>query len=1061
MAEYYRYEKYQKYINGVPADPPEYKQGELIGTGEYDSLSDCESDALYRWVDNGKTVCKEYSLYNQEKKQKSTDKGVTWTDTGEVRDGNKMIEQYAEECGWRLLTRWEKTGRTVCEGGALTEEYIKQESWDMGKTWQNSVPEEYKYELLEEWSKECVLQLDPIVLEVSDGTPVAGGYEYRLPLSMMYNYNYWTQWEENGIIYDHEVDGDNAYSYVYPNKDPHIVKVWGWATELFDREYPYSVISWGSYYGTKYNSGWGFISIPYIALLDTEEGRVHYETFDSDKVDTQFSLINVGENLVSWVDDTNNILRDNREFRVHNSHITKLPVSTFDNMNTYILDVSDCTNLVEIPPLQEGTERYFGWHSLRAKNCVSLTKVPDGLYEHYSYRYDFSDSGRNSIIPEYYFGMFNCIEAFKGCTKITELPDKLDITFSRNMFQGCTGLTDISNCTITTSLSAYMFNGCVNITTMPTINSAFKVLDKSTVGHAVRLVLFDLTLGEEPYIHVGGNPYTGVERDNMFCTTKVTSVNLFKIDYTDPDIPEDFKQYRVGICDRKFGCTEMFKDCPITTLEGQFKKIQHYREHDKEEYKAYTCRRMFYNTQLTQIPELFSELETIPNCSEMFANCNITSISNNFFNYNLQDDLNGNTVEGQLQYMFAGNKLTNYPIQNDLPIWRWPNLYKNGSYITTYAFIDNIEIEKQVPPEWGGVGGIKPVIIETEATSITINPGTNGLFRVLSDGVLYKGTHTITLPEGRTNTIYIYVPDDTTWKVVAAYYKILDFGGGGMISGGSDPDYITYLGTDRGVFKATTKFPLENLRNVKGVSEDFLKSGTNINSVENLFRYNDYLKSIPEGTFTKFTNLSGADRVFYQSSIENVDGMFEGCANLIDAYEAFDECPNLTSAQRTFKDCTSLSDIRNIFGVNPQYHPLAVNCNQLFENTAVTGFYPNMSSFLKLSSAIGMFRNNSKLTKVDCKFTLVGDNVDLTEMFKDCPLLTNRQLVVFSISEGSTANFTRCWQNCAALIDIPKVQYAGKTMNPWEVPNAVGTECFNGCTSLLENYGDQIPDGWK
>ena len=37
MAEYYRYEKYQKYINGVPADPPEYKQGELIGTGEYDS----------------------------------------------------------------------------------------------------------------------------------------------------------------------------------------------------------------------------------------------------------------------------------------------------------------------------------------------------------------------------------------------------------------------------------------------------------------------------------------------------------------------------------------------------------------------------------------------------------------------------------------------------------------------------------------------------------------------------------------------------------------------------------------------------------------------------------------------------------------------------------------------------------------------------------------------------------------------------------------------------------------------------------------------------------------
>lgn len=1054
MAEYYKYQKYQKYINGVPADPPEYMQGELIGTGEYDSIEDCESDVLYRWVDNGKTVCKEYSLYNQEKKQKSTDKGVTWTDTNEVRTGNKIVEQYSTQCGWELKTRWEKTGKTRCNGGALTEEYIKQESWDMGKTWYNSIPGEYKYELLDEWSKECVLQLDPIVLEVSDGTPVVGGYKYQLPLSM--KYNYWTQWNENGIIYDHEVDGDNAYSYVYPNKDPHIVKVWGWATQLFDNGYPYSIISWGSYYGATYNRARGSITIHYFIFLDTGES-MYTDIFYSDKANTQFAEIDVGENLVSWVDDTNNILRDNRTFIVHNSHITKLPVSTFDNMNTYILDVSDCTNLVEIPPLQEGTERYFGWHSLRAKNCTSLTKVPDGLYEHYSYRHDFGPSdSRDSIFSEYYFGMFNCIEAFKGCTKITELPDKLDITFSRNMFQGCTGLTDISNCTITTSLSAYMFNGCVNITTMPTINSAFKVLDKSTVGHAVRLCEFDLTLGEEPELRLGGNPYTRVDRSNMFCTTKVTSVNLFKIDYTDPDIPEDFKQYRVGICDRKPSYIEMFKDCPITTLEGQFKKIQHYREHDREEYKPVTCRRMFYNTQLTQIPELFSELETIPNCSEMFANCNITSISNNFFNYNLQDDPEGNTVKDQLQYMFAGNKLTNYPIQNDLPIWRWPNLYKNGSYITTYAFFNNIEIGEQVPLEWGGFGGIKPVIIETDAESITINPGTNGLFRVLSDGALYKGTQTITLPEG-TNTIYIYVPNGTTWKVTSAYYKILDFGGGGKIDVHSNRNLITYLGTDQGVFKTNTGFSLDKLVNVEGVSVDFLKSGTNINSLDYLFEGNTKLTSIPEGTFSKLANLSSVDRIFNNSNIENVDGLFEGCANLISVTSAFKDCESLISAQRTFKDCTKLSSIYSIFGNSPESKALAVNCNQLFENTGVEIF--NMRG-LKLSSAIGMCRNNSKLTNIYTEFTLVGDNVDVTEMFKDCPLLNNAEnQQVFELS--GTANFTRCWQNCTSLSYIPKVKYAGNAVNPWEVPNAVGTQCFNGCTALLEQYGDQIPDGWK
>ena len=1050
MAEYDKYQKYQKYINGVPADPPEYMRGELIGTGEYDSIEDCQNDVLYRWVDNGKTVCKGYSLYNQEKKQKSTDKGVTWTDTNEVRDGNKLIDQYSTECGWELQTRWEKTGRTVCDGGALTEEYIKQESWDMGKTWYNSIPGEYKYKLLEEWSKECVLQLDPIVLEVSDGKAVVGGYEYKLPLMFLNNYNYWTQWKENGVIYDHEIDGDNAYSYVYPNKDPHIVKVWGWASALSDKEYPYSVISWGSYYGTKYNRGRGIITIPYM-YVDIED-REYYTQFYSDKADTQFEIIDVGENLVSWVDDTNNILRDNRKFIIHNSHITKLPVSTFDNMNTYILDVSDCTNLVEIPPLQEGTERYFGWHSLRAKNCVSLTKVPDGLYEHYSYRDDFGrEDTREDIIPEYYFGMFNCIEAFKGCTKITELPDKLDITFSRNMFQGCTGLTDISNCTITTSFGAYMFNGCVNITTMPTINSAFKVLDSTTAGSGVRLCTFDLTLGEEPEINLGGNPYTKVDRSNMFCTTKVTSVNLFTIDYTDPDIPEDFKQYRVGICDRKPSYIEMFKDCPVTTLEGQFKKIQHYSD-DREVYKPSSCRRMFYNTQLTQIPELFSELTTIPQCSEMFANCNITSISNNFFNYNLQDEDKDNTVGDFLQYMFAGNKLTNYPIQNDLPIWKWPNLYQNDSYITTYAFFNNIEIEEQIPLEWGGFGGIKPVIIETDAESITINPGT-GLFRVLSDGVLYKGTQTITLPEG-TNTIYIL--GHTTWRVTSyTQYKILDFGEGGHIDMQSNPNYITYLGTDQGAFKASTKFPLDKLVNVEGVSVDFLKSGTNINSLDNLFEGNAKLTSIPEGTFSKLANLSSVDRIFNNSNIENADGLFEGCANLISVTSAFKDCESLVSAQRTFKDCTKLSNIDSVFGINKT---LVVNCNQLFENTGVEIF--NLSSVLKLSSAVGMFRNNSKLTTIYTWFPLEGDNVDLTEMFKDCPLLNNTEnQQVFKLS--GTANFTRCWQNCTSLSYIPKVIYAGNAVNPWEVPNAVGTQCFNGCTALLEQYGDQIPDGWK
>lgn len=44
MAIYYRYQKLQKYKNGIPVEPPEYKEGEFIESGEWDSLKECEND---------------------------------------------------------------------------------------------------------------------------------------------------------------------------------------------------------------------------------------------------------------------------------------------------------------------------------------------------------------------------------------------------------------------------------------------------------------------------------------------------------------------------------------------------------------------------------------------------------------------------------------------------------------------------------------------------------------------------------------------------------------------------------------------------------------------------------------------------------------------------------------------------------------------------------------------------------------------------------------------------------------------------------------------------------
>lgn len=43
MPTYKRYQKYQKYYLGVPVDPAEYKKGELIETGEWETLEQCEN----------------------------------------------------------------------------------------------------------------------------------------------------------------------------------------------------------------------------------------------------------------------------------------------------------------------------------------------------------------------------------------------------------------------------------------------------------------------------------------------------------------------------------------------------------------------------------------------------------------------------------------------------------------------------------------------------------------------------------------------------------------------------------------------------------------------------------------------------------------------------------------------------------------------------------------------------------------------------------------------------------------------------------------------------------
>ena len=1036
MAEYYKYEKYQKYINGVPADPPEYKRGELIGTGEYDSKADCEKDSLYRWVDNGKTVCKGYSLYNQEKKQKSTDKGVTWTDTNEVRDGNRLIDQYSTKCGWRLLTRWQNTGKTVCQGYVLSEEYIKQESQDMGKTWHNSVPEEYKYEVIDSYNEDCILNSDPLTYEVTAESvnlslemgliSISMKNKTNPPYDMGYKevtYKFWIQWDEEESIVPYNItkkiegrDTGSSYTWRYnaasnygvpahqylENKT-HIIKVWGMAVAIGTPNVPFKILKWGTAHGVYFNDpirvGWG--GHPQFNKY------VDYYSYHARRINLS------GDNLLQWAMVENNALYYNDKFVSNNTQMESLPMETFQGMQTTYLDVSDNAKLLSIPTLQEGEDNKVPWKRLIAKNCTSLTETPSGIWQNKTYNNSIGEIDWDS------YASFDCTDAFNGCTNLTKINGPIKVDIASRMFMN-TGLQNISNVDLVIKEADSMFEGLSTLTTLPKSLESYEET--------------------EEYVIVAGHPNVGSfapSRERMFYGTGITEA-------TEYIMLEPTRLYAYVHSGYTPGGSyaSMFENSSIAKVSGILPEIN---------LSRFNYNRMFANTQVSEVSSYFSNITQLPSMNQMFFNCKLTQIPNDFINKDTVDvDVN------RFQEVFANNfSLTNYPIQDNIAIWYWTGFYPNASLISTYAFLNCHSIEDQVPLQWGGFkSDIKPVIIETEGTSITVDA--IGTIKG-PDGSISTGKTTFPLKEG-VNTIRIWTSN--RWKISGSTYKIIDFGSNGMISSESNKDLITYLGTDQGAFKATTKFPLSKLGNVEGVSVDFLKSGTNINSLDNLFEYNTKLTSIPDGTFSKLANLSGADYMLRNSNIQRVDGLFEGCANLISVTSAFKDCESLISAQRTFKDCTKLSNIDSVFGNSPEYKTLAVNCNWLFENTAVDIL--SMRG-LKLSSAIGMFRNNSKLTTIYTEFTLVGDNVDVTEMFKDCPLLNNtNKTLVFVIDTNSTiVDFTRCWQNCTSLSQIPEVWDGQHYLSPWNVPNAIGTQCFNGCTALLEQYGDQIPDGWK
>ena len=911
----------------------------------------------------------------------------------------------------------------------------------MGKTWYNSVPGEYKYKVIDSYNEDCILNSEPLTYEITSES-VDLSLEMGLisisvhvnteppnprpPYNMGYKevtYKFWIQWDEEESIVPYnitkEIEGeDTGSSYTwkydaasnyrvpahqYLENKTHTIKVWGMAVVIGTPNVPFKILKWGTAYGLSFSDpirlGWG--------------GHPQFDKYEQ-YYSYHARTINLsGDNLLQWAMVENNALFYNDKFVSNNTQMESLPMKTFQGMQITYLDVSDNSKLLSIPTLQKEEDNKFPWMRLIAKNCTSLTETPSGIWQNKIYKYSSGGINWDS------YASFDCTDAFNGCTNLTKINGPIKVDIATRMFMN-TGLQNISNVDLVIREADSMFEGLSSLTTLP----------KSLKGY------------EETETYLIVSSRGSATRARMFYGTGIVEAT----------------EYIMLDCTRassECSYSEMFANSQVAKVSGVLPSGIN--------YKSLTYDGMFANSQVSEVSPLFRDVLKLPSVNQMFDNCKLVNIPNDFINNEVE------TVDvNKFQLVFANNPLlANYPIQDNIPIWHWPSFYPNASLIWTLAFQNCPLILEQVPLEWGGIySAKKPVILEFEDAG-WVNIKIDSYSAILYNGITYRGSQAFDILEDVKN-LSIYVISGT-WRVSnkSNPYKILDFGDGGMIYPTDNRDQITYLGTDQGAFRASTSIPMNHLGYVREVSVDFLKSGVNINDLDELFYQNSYIKSIPEGTFSKLKNLSSADRFLYNSNIKNVDGLFEGCSKLITAYLAFDECPKLTSAQRTFKDCTSLQSVDDIFGDNPGYITTPINCNQLFENTAITSFSPNFipnrSNFAPITSGIGMFRSCRSMTTVNCNFRLSGDSIDLTEMFKDCSLLTMKEdYRLFSkVNEAATINFTRCFQNCTSLNNLPKMQYNDSYVNLWEIPGVTGDGCFNGCTALLEQYGDQIPDGWK
>ena len=1063
MAEYYKYEKYQKYINGVPADPPEYKQGELIGTGEYDSKADCESDAIYEWrvYSQSDYICDGYSSYYKEYKYKSLDNGQTWIRTGQTRKG-ELKNQYATECGWSLRERWTSTGVTRCSGSNLLEEFIKEISYDMGKTWIVPQPAEYKYEIKERWYKNCVLELAPLEFEV---TIEESNVPIWIEIATQGLDRYFINWgeSENTAEYDRDyryIMTDDRhlpypgapFSYTYANAGTYTIKLWVnnikiiggvWrsitqknpddSTHLtqfkYTDKYTYKIKSFGNL-PNSYLEGINLSGTPLTELCSDEYGFLG------------------GENFTSCILTENQITSQAANVRHYNYNYYSGYYGSADYTVTTLIeqafDVAN-TKLTTIPQDIFKYATYMG--GVRFGNC-RIQSIPKELFV-------------NCV------GLQSCSESFRE-TDITDIPEGL--------FDSCTNLkaassafkhTNIVNCprlwTNYPTITPYMFEGCKQL---ESIASTFKV----NMGFHADMFFGCTKLSNPKNIINDFGDGHNYNISSMYQNSGVTSIpnNLFSLLST----YEQGSGHSIDASYMFAGCKNLLSMSGTITNQNMNADLHH----------------MFANSGLTNIDLKFPNILTTNNANclgYMFEGCvDLTTLNTDMFNFN--------ATSLDIVYMFKDcKKLTNWPIAEEHNLWDYPCFYSPDNVPNhidyQYTFSGCSKIISEIPVEFGGLimyDGLIPAQITLPITESTLSyeglqlriPANEKAIVRWEDDVytLYQDNNLITLS-------YTYkTPGDKHIEIYATqnvtiYYNNsiipVDVNNFGTIKFNLNNNNIRLLGPTNGQYKAETQI---NLKGGKGfiINPAHFTDCNNVNKFvvtkvagfTGDFKANDWMP-----------NLTDVTKCFDYSTINSYDGIFEGCQNIIDIRNF---CQDLSATgevtiNRLFKGCTSLSTISSgqgsdtdgpfWFGRDKITHTdeAFMNCTSLKRNYLTLGPTP------KHYSDVREFCNTGIITaSIYAPERQINHDVDWTECFKDCKDLTSI-FIEGDLSINGTLNMTRMFENCTSLTVTPT--YKGKKLWEWSgvqdsygyvmAKQIIGTECFKGCTQLADY--DEIPDNWK